>query len=135
MNGIFYRTLNEGITSFVLYRNGVYLYNSVSNCDTLKCHTDHIAKYSKRQTKGNYYDEKGDWGIYKQTSKKIIIERYWPIGFGSYGIQSMEGNILDSETIEITEFNGKNLKETWTYHFHPYSPKPDSTNQFIKGLE
>jgi hypothetical protein len=134
LSGYYYLHDDEGIESFFLYKNGIYLYNGSSGigCESLTCHEFMISRKVNENNDTNYYEYQGNWGVFSIDIDKITIKRYWGIGFGSYGIQSMKGNILDSETIEITKFNGKDLKETWIYHFHPYSPKPDSTNNFIR---
>lgn len=47
-----------------------------------------------------------------------------------------KGEILNDSTFiinEVYEYDGKILsKENKLYHFYKYSPKPDSTNKYIK---
>lgn len=131
ISGLYYMMQDTIMYSFILYENGLYLYSFGSQCNTIKCQIDLIRKYSSRDTEMNFYDYQGSWGVYSIFDGRIRIKRYFGIGFASYGIQELEGEILNDTTIRITHFNNRRKEESATYHFYAFSPKPDSTNQFI----
>lgn len=131
MSGLYYIIKDTTMYSFILYENGLYLYTFGTSCQTVDCQIASIEKYSERDTKMNFYDYKGSWGIYSILDDRIQINRYFGIGLASYGIQELEGYILNDTTIRFTHFNNRKMDEEEIYQFHHFSPKPDSTNKFI----
>ena len=82
-------------------------------------------------------DNKTCWSVYR-IENEIITTNYWvsPRPFQCY---FQEGTILNDTTFVIQSYyrmeKGEKIGETEineTYHFHQFSPKPDSTNIFIQ---
>ena len=89
-------------------------------------------KFSKKS-----FQKKHDWGTFQINKDSIVFERWYPAEVSKSYYRS--GKILNDTTFVITESyrlrNGK--KKEWrekneVYHFKAFSPKPDSTNRFIK---
>jgi len=85
---------------------------------------------------GNY---KFDWGLFIIENEHIKFERWYSNSTGPYLAYVRAGKILNDTTFHITE-TYRLLNEEKTefrlideiYHFKQFSPKPDSTNNFIK---
>jgi len=82
----------------------------------------------------SYKTDKTTWGIFLIEDNVIRLERlYLPSPISAY---IWEGIILNDTTFHITKSyrsNGKEQrKENEIYHFREFSPKPDSTNVYIK---
>ena len=74
------------------------------------------------------------WGIFIIESNNILLET-WSITHGVHYSLIQAGQILNDTTFVITKSHYSPEKPTstnHTYYFYPYSPKPDSTNTFIK---
>jgi hypothetical protein len=76
------------------------------------------------------------WGLFVIDNQIIKIECYYPNDNITKWTYIREGVILNDTTFRITSiyFPDKDeiFKANETYHFRQYSPKPDSTNNFIK---
>jgi hypothetical protein len=82
-----------------------------------------------------FYNSKYCWGVFVIDGNIIKIDRWTP-GAKPYKAYVREGIILNDTTFHITKSfrsNGKeqNVKNE-IYHFREFSPKPDSTNVYIK---
>jgi hypothetical protein len=75
------------------------------------------------------------WGVFNIKDNIIKFERWYP-GQGAKKAYVREGIILNDTTFHITKSyrsNGSELKDAdEVYHFRKFSPKPDSTNVFVK---
>jgi len=75
------------------------------------------------------------WGQFVVNDSIIKFEKYYP-GDGPLWSYIKEGVIINDTTFHITKSyrsNGSELKERdEMYHFRKFSPKPDSTNVFVK---
>lgn len=94
--------------------------------------------YYKKNFNGGIMQKENDtWGVFQIIEDSIKYERWYPAEVSKSYIK--EGTILNDTTFLITKSyrlrNGKK-KELETvndiYHFKQYSPKPDSTNRFVK---
>lgn len=80
--------------------------------------------------------EYSKWGLFVIDNQTIKFERYYPSDDITRWTYIREGIILNDTTFLITtsyrsdgsDFSIKNE----IYHFRQFSPKPDSTNNFIK---
>jgi hypothetical protein len=104
-----------------------------------------INEVVKRETEyknGAFYSHvkeiKYSWGVFIIEGNKISFERWYP-SEPPYKAFVNTGEILNDTTFKITESyrmqNGEKTKvhtENAIYHFKQLSPKPDSTNSFIK---
>jgi hypothetical protein len=132
--------------TFFIYRNGIYFGGKglssptfdISNLDSLdlsvKKKVINVVKYEPLQY---------EWGVFKVNGSEIVIERWVTAsGGGIYPTQILKGEIKNDTTINFHTLVGahpvnynrkkKILKIDETYHFRQMSPKPDSTNKFIK---
>lgn len=144
LNGYYY-SFDDGVNkAFFLYGNGVFhdrIWDGIdsyytNNLDSLDIEVSRIYEKEKK------YPIRYSWGAFKVSNSNIKIER-WLSGNGqAYPTQMLIGKILNDSTIHFSEkigdngvIKGKekivyNINET--YHFRQLSPKPDSTNQYIK---
>jgi hypothetical protein len=83
----------------------------------------------------SYKKYKSNWGVFEIDGMLIKFERWYPSDppLKSY-INS--GLILNDTTFQITKSmrsDGSEVKEiNEIYHFRSFSPKPDSTNSFVR---
>lgn len=84
-------------------------------------------------------NSKVDWGVFQIHSNVIKFEKWYPSSGGPLKAYIRAGNILNDTTFVITEsyrmHKGKKTEEkvrNETYHFRQFSPKPDSTNVYVK---
>jgi len=84
-----------------------------------------------------YHDVQFSWKLYNIVDERILIN-YW-VPPGAFQCYFQEGTILNDTTFVIQSYyrmkKGEKIGETEineTYHFHQFSPKPDSTNIFIQ---
>jgi hypothetical protein len=110
---------------FFFYRNGIVLESYIENAT------------GKLEVVTNY--SKARYGVFENNSNIIRFEKWYPSSGGGLPAYVRSGDILNDTTFIITEsYRMKNGKKTEvkvrneTYQFKQYSPKPDSTNTFIK---
>lgn len=113
---------------YVFYQNGVLLKPGVAE------NTD---EYIQKFVDGFNHNIKDFWGIYQIQDSTIQVEFYKPKMTEGLPAYIKTGKILNDTTFILT--NEKRSKDgsesraiSETYHFREYSPKPDSTNTFIK---
>ena len=115
----------------IFYRNGVVI-DGVGGATLLEFEKD----FSTGIFYTNKKDYKGNWGIFKVTNNVVMIERV----IASGGLRKLSfvdyGEILNDTTIHIyqnkSSYGGATSVKDETLHFKQFSPKPDSTNVFIK---
>lgn len=136
IDGYYYRVgyngeINDG---YFLYRNGVLIStggitHSLDEMDNMMVnHYIDDKQYRKRKI---------DWGVFVVKSDSIVFERWYPHGPNMAYVRS--GKVLNDTTFHIKKsFRLVNGVETEIrerdemYYFRVFSPKPDSTNNFIK---
>lgn len=122
------------LSTFILYQNGIILYGGSRLLSELP-------ELEKSYKDGTFYNNvksiKFAWGVYKIEGSKITFEGWY--GERPYRVFGQEGLILNDTTFRITQsYRMKNGKKTEVesknevYHFKSFSPKPDSTNSFVK---
>jgi hypothetical protein len=130
IEGYYYQIAYNGIiyNPHIIYRNGVLITlggseNSVEEMD----------KYIRKRMESSRYQKiKYLWGVFFIDENIIRIyslsQDYPHKGY------SQEGIILNDTTFQITKFSsdGKIKEYNDIYHFREFSPKPDSTNVYIK---
>ena len=116
---------------FVYFQNGTFSYfgggfKNFSDIENRLINTNSIEKLK---------NIKYCWGIYVIDNDKIKFERWYP-GQGAIKAYVREGRILNDTTFHITKSyrsdGSEERDKDELYHFRPFSPKPDSTNIFIK---
>ncbi|MGB3548963.1 MAG: hypothetical protein WBA17_18460 [Saprospiraceae bacterium] len=126
MDGYFYTKYEYGYIALFFYENGVvYTTNTIEGISDLEYLDDHIRR---KHSEAKAIQLRWFWGIYR-TEGDIIKLNYWLSGTGSvYPAEISEGKIVNPSTIRIPWINDQ-LNE---FKFRQFSPKPDSTNAFIK---
>ena len=118
---------------YIFYENGVMLSINSGFLSISELEESLIKNYINE--KFNYKDRKYVWGKFVIENNIIKFERWYPASINWKGY-IREGIILNDTTFHITKSyrsNGTNISvEDEIYHFRQFSPKPDSTNNFIK---
>lgn len=136
IDGYYYRVgfkgeINDG---YFFFRNGVLISTggitlSLDDMDNMM-----IKNYIDGK---RYRKRKIDWGVFVVKGDSIYFERWYPHGPNMAYVRS--GKIINDSTFHIKKsFRLVNGLETEIrerdeiYYFRVFSPKPDSTNNFIK---
>ena len=135
IDGYYYRIYKnhamneESIQVCCLYQNGIFRW-----CGISKSFQDYENKIDDINKSKQY---KHNWGVFIVENDIIKYEKW--VGARAlepYITRIYAGNILNDTTFHITESYRPNGKERSTedlmFHFRQFSPKPDSTNNFIK---
>lgn len=115
---------------YALYRNGIILYLGGGYSSTQELAESIIKDYINNS---DYKKVKYNWGVFLLDTNKIAFERWYPSERPHHAFVR-EGVILNDTTFHITKsYRGS---EAWVedeiYHFRPFSPKPDSSNAYVK---
>ena len=137
IDGYYYEMLNNSyFSSYCFYENGTLIapggvFATISEMDNYI-----IKEFISSQ---NYKNYKSNWGVFKIENSNIKFEKWYPSSGGGLPAYVREGNIINDTTFVISvSYRMKKGKKTEvkarneTYHFKQFSPKPDSTNNFIK---
>lgn len=75
--------------------------------------------------------EKGHWGVFNIRNDGFIEVQYW-VGTNKnkYAVSKLNGKILSDTSFFLKHQEYYNSIDT--FHFRKFTPKPDSTNQFIE---
>ncbi len=138
-------TKDNKYNAFFLYKNGIYhggnwlnpINFNIKNLSELDSKIYPIFSAEEK------YPSQYHWGVFTTNYLNIEIERWvTSSGGGAYPTQILKGEILNDSTIHfhtkleaeplVANRKKKTFKIDETYHFRQFSPKPDSTNKFIK---
>ena len=130
MNGYYYRIASHNNVishPLILYSNGVVLYASSGAGNTIEEMDEIVRKYYVEGTR--IRNNKYVWGVFFIDSNQTIRMHFL---YQDYPHREYvdEGVILNDTTFHITKSSNGNRNDM--YHFRQFSPKPDSTNVFIK---
>ncbi len=134
-DGYYYHCDTDGrfIFDFFLYKNGI-LFRVTAVESTFEDYERKILAFDNIQR--YYRNKKKFWGTYVIENDTIRYELYYPGSSCAMSTWIMEGIILNDSTFHILKSYKPNKsdlqKEDKIYHFKLYSPKPDSTNPYIK---
>ena len=135
IDGYYYLIGYDGKTihsAYFFYGNGVLI-----SCNGAKSSLEEMDNYIKEEFLDSqiYKRRKIDWGVFLIEGNNIKFERWYP-SQRPYPAFVREGVVLNNTTFHITKSyrsNGTEEREKdEIYYFRPFSPKPDSTNNFIK---
>jgi len=138
VDGYYYQKKDgKFFTMYCFYRDGIVLYLGGGFT------SGQIIELEDRIQNGSFYqdikNQKDYWGVFKIENTSILFEKWYPSSGGGLPAYVRAGEILNDTTFVITEsyrMQGGKKKEVRerneTYHFRKFSPKPDSTNIFIK---
>lgn len=117
---------------YFLFRNGIILEGGTFKKSEL---VDEEAKYQTSGWSASMRKYKDVWGVFKIQANNIEYER-WYSGEPPLKSYVSSGVILNDSTFQITKSRRSNGKEVTSentiYRFKAFSPKPDSTNTFVK---
>lgn len=135
LDGYYYFLQNGNVySSYFFYRNGVVINGEAADPNS----PDPIAFMDTVFSSESFADQikrgKTRWGVFQIQGDSIVFER-WLLSEGGLPIGRFYGNIINDTTFIITKrehpYSGKEYQQNDLYHFHAFSPKPDSTNVFI----
>ena len=123
INGYYYRAFDsESFESFFLYRNGVIFGPHIIQAST-KQELEEIL-FDDAENGGEMLPF--NWGIYLISDYDITIERWGQTQAGPYPVIRMEGLIEEDNRLDFSAIN------EGVFEFQEFSPKRDSTNQWIE---
>ena len=134
-DGYYYQLTGDGIFQnfYCFYRNGVLL-----NMGGYRSTIVEMNGYVKQQFVLNNVNssDKSCWGLFVINYQIIKFEHYYITDDINKRSYIREGTILNDSTFHITvsyRSDGSERREKdETYHFRAFSPKPDSTSNFVK---
>ncbi len=140
LDGYYYEDIvigsgEKGKEVYFLYRNGILLYGTVliGEDDVL------LEMYRSGEYARDAQQSITNWGVFQIDTNIIKFDRWYPSSGGGAPTAIKEGKILNDTTFHITEEykikKGKKVdvvEVNSIYHFKAFSPKPDSTNTFVK---
>lgn len=137
IDGYYYQEKDgEFYSLYCFYRNGIIQY--LGGGYTI-AELKELEERIKSGIFDNYEKTKGYWGVFHIDQNQIQFERWYPSSPGKWTAFIREGKILNDTTFMITvSYRMRKNKRTEesvkseTYRFKKFSPKPDSTNSFIK---
>ncbi len=125
-NEVYYAT-------YFLYENGIILEGDAVNENRIP---ELENKFKTLEWHNSIKKYKAGWGLFTIDGDKILFEKWYPNSPGQPKVYIREGKILNDTTFHITASyrpdGSKRSEEDEVYHFKPFSPKPDSTNNFVK---
>jgi hypothetical protein len=121
LNGYYYhQSQKQDFTSyFFLYRNGIVYFGGISDNDL------NIVDASITKIPPQSREARTNWGVFKINTDDLKIEKWDIVSGGKIPTNIRMYKIENNTTIKST-----NSSETYT--FREFSPKPDSTNSFVK---
>jgi len=131
INGYYYESIsnNKAFSPMILYGNGVTI-----KIDDVAYNIEEMDEYiRKKYVNGSRYKKnKYIWGVFFVEDRSIRVHRL--IEDYPHRENIWEGIILNDTTFQFTKYtSGNNVSErNEIYHYREFSPKPDSTNKYIK---
>lgn len=123
-----------GIKTFFLYNNKTILSGGWIN-SIVEPKKD-IVFVNRNMNNGMSKKIKSKWGAFRIYDKKIEFEKWEPSSGGPMKTVIRQGDILNDTTFvirkRINNYDGKTYLVQDTFRFRQFSPKPDSTNRFVK---
>jgi len=134
IDGFYYDYYQGKIMNVIfLYRNGIYFL--VDGDGKERTSPDEVKTLLMEEHINSCKTWKLNWGIFIIKGNNILIEKWSSTGAGWKSTVIESGTIIDDTSFIITKRDNSKtgIKDTYyEYFFYPYSPKPDSTNFFIK---
>lgn len=135
-DGYYYKRSNGMLFgSLFFYRNGVCL-----DVGGTREQLEDIDEYITEEIliDDSYRETKVFWGAFQIKSDSIKFESWYPSSGGPLPAYVREGVIINDTTFLITEsYRNQNDEKTEAlpniqlYHFRAFTPKPDSTNDYV----
>lgn len=133
LNGYYYYLHNGFVFhTYFFYKNGVCLYGNSFYQD------DMFEGMNQVFLSDNFLHNlhKHNYGVFQIINDSIVFEK-WAIGEGPKPVTRYLGTILNDTTFIINQHKSPHSGEVYqsnneVFHFHAFSPKPDSTNRYIQ---
>lgn len=130
IDGYYYKYRNENLVSvYIFYSNGI---SFTTGWDYNKAKFEEMINSGTLASNSNIYN----WGLFIIEDKTVEVEHYFTKDDLNSRVYIKSGMILNDTTIHFTKYMRSNGTEVEaindTFHFKQFSPKPDSTNRFIK---
>jgi hypothetical protein len=143
IDGYYYNLSNNQLDDFFLYKNGIYFGGADVATTRLTNLTEIDLLISQTYDLKVKNPVRYSYGLFNITNNEIKIERWLSGTGGPYPKQTLIGEILSDSTIKFHtiigdyKYNKNNSKKPVVlinkiFVFRKFSPKPDSTNKFIK---
>jgi len=137
IDGFYYQKTSEGYINtplYFFYRNGI-TFKLNFNLENINNPVDCIPELTNERIEA-HRKRKYNWGIFKINKNEFLREEWSPPINGNYVHTILQtGEILSDTCFIFTKFislKTGTLNSNVLWHFYPFSPKPDSTNVFIK---
>jgi len=135
IDGLYYQKTSDGYIRVIqfFYRNGIKIEFSIFG-EKIENPADLVSVLTHNRIESEL-KRKYNWGIFKIKDNDFLSE-HWetPINGNYLGTITMTGEILSDTSFILTKmvhsqgvFELKDIR-----YFYPFSPKPDSTNVYIK---
>lgn len=132
--GCFFREIEEEFYEvFFIYNDGVFLSGGVMRLNDIENNLDDAVNSFVEL--GYFKNTQYGWGVWKEEGDQIIIEKWLSGSGGPYPVGRYVGDIINDTTINIAftyQLPPEGDEEKQIFKFREFSPKPDSTNTFIK---
>jgi hypothetical protein len=133
LDGYYYSVTHSlGVPSshvYFLYRNGVIRYFGSFKTDSVN-ELDSLIKSSINTLAVG----KSHWGLFQIIDSMLTLEKWVSDNGGVHKVTRYDANILTKTTFKVFKIKsskGDVLDRDLNFNFHPFSPKPDSTNDYI----
>jgi hypothetical protein len=119
---------------YFFYKNGITWYGGSFDASTPLDKRE--SKFKSIEYNKAMKNDKTGWGVFHIDNDKIQFETWEPSSGGPLKTVIRSGQIINDTSFVITNLYGgytkRNYPKNDTFYFHAFSPKPDSTNAFIK---
>jgi len=139
INGYYYTYVNETDSINSKYYDVLFLYNNGVAIFAGGGIKEEMEEMFRKEEFYNYIKNvPAAWGIFNIENDSIMIERPKSYGWFNSYMFTLVGSIQDDSTIHIikdissTGNGGKPKIINQLYRFREFTPKPDSTNVFVK---
>lgn len=139
-DGYYYNKNQGGYSTYFFYKNGiVYTYGSGYKGTDLTELDNSLKELFRLYS--NIKQARFDWGLYLIENNNIKLEKWVTTSASTYPTNFFEGNLLSNDKFIFKKKTGTNdyVKKNKSvtsisedFNFRQFSPKPDSTNNFIK---
>lgn len=127
---------NKYYKFYFLYTNGVLYGGTHLLQEKLNTDEEKAVLFELRNRATNIRDLWGIYSILNTLNTKIQFEKWEPSSGGPMKTVIRQGDILNDTTFVIRKrhnnYDGKTYLVQDTFRFRQFTPKPDSTNRFVK---
>jgi len=125
IDGVYYNEPDKA--HFFLYRNGVFFSGGSGFSGSI---SKFKKFYSQKENYSSGIDLPYRWGVFKIENNEVLIE-HWVAGESIKIRTNKFSCIIINDTTLLLDHPAESIGLD-TFYFYQFSPKPDSTNNFIK---